>query len=73
MTATTGSHQWDEIIRTWGHAYTLRHDPLAPASEQYTARPLGTNATLRAETPAALLDAIKDDAAARAFATDGTP
>jgi hypothetical protein len=72
MTATTGN-EWDEIIRTWGHAYTLRNDPLAPANERYTARPLGTDATLRAETPAALLDAIKDDAAARAFATDGTP
>jgi hypothetical protein len=73
MTATTGN-EWDEIARTWGHAYTLRYDPLAPASKQYTAQPLGAGTTLRAETPAALLDAIKDDAAARAFTTtDGTP
>ena len=29
MTATTGN-EWDEIARTWGHAYTLSHDPAAP-------------------------------------------
>jgi hypothetical protein len=72
MTATAGNDEWDEIIRTWGHAYTLRHDPHAPANERCTAQPLGTDVTLRAEAPAALLDAIKDDAAARAFTTDGT-
>ncbi|HEX3963080.1 MAG TPA: hypothetical protein VHZ03_41675 [Trebonia sp.] len=72
MTATTGS-EWDEIVTTWGHAYTLVHDPDAPPDERYTARPLRADTTLRAATPAALLDAIKDDAAARAFAAKATP
>lgn len=72
MTATTGS-EWDEIVTTWGHAYTLTNDPDAPPDERYTARPPGTDTTLTAATPAALLDAIKDDAAARAFATKATP
>lgn len=65
--------EWDAIVRTWAHAYTLSHDPDAAPSEQYTARPLGTDTALCAETPAELLDAIKDDAATRAFAADGTP
>ena len=72
MTAATGS-EWDEIVTTWGHAYTLSHDPDAPPAEQYTARALGTSTTLTARTSAELLDAIKDDAAARAFTTKATP
>jgi hypothetical protein len=72
MTATTGDPAWDEIVKTWGHAYALSHDPAAPASERYTARPLGTDATLRAASPAGLLDAIKDDAARR-LTPDPTP
>jgi hypothetical protein len=71
MTSATDP-AWDAIIATWGHAYTLSHDPLAPAAGRYSARALGTGTVLRAEAPAALLDAIKDDAAARAFTTDAT-
>jgi hypothetical protein len=72
MTAATGN-MWDEIVRTWGHAYTLSHDPDAIRGERYAARPLGTDTALNAATPAALLDAIKDDAAARAVSTKAIP
>ena len=72
MTAITGS-AWDEIVTTWGHAYILSHDPDAPPAERYTAQPVGTATMLKAETPAELLDAIKDDAAARAFTKDAAP
>lgn len=57
--------QWEAIIRNWAHAYTLSHDPRAAPDQRYSARPLGTEETLHAETPAGLLDAIKDHAAAR--------
>jgi hypothetical protein len=66
MTAATGN-EWDEIARTWGHAYTLSHDPAAAPGRRYSARPLGAGDTLHAETPARLLDAIKDHAAAHLF------
>jgi len=73
MTAATGNPQWEEITRAWGHAYTLTHRPAAAPGQQYTARPLGGGDTLHSDTPAGLLDAIKDDAAARLFTTEATP
>jgi hypothetical protein len=69
MTAATGS-EWDEIVRTWGHAYILSQHPDADTSKRYAAQPVGTDTVLTAETPAALLDAIKDDAATRLLTVD---
>jgi hypothetical protein len=71
MTAATGN-EWDEIVRTWGHAYTLSHHPDLDPSERYAAQPVGTQIMLMAETPAALLDVIKDDAATRLLTVDPT-
>ena len=65
--------EWDAIIRTWGHAYTLSHDPAAAPAQRYSACPQDAGRALHAETPAELLDAIKDDAAARLFTPDVRP
>jgi hypothetical protein len=71
MTSATDP-EWDAIIRTWGHAYILSHDPQAPPGHEYAAQPTSPGGTLYAPTKAGLLDAIKDHAAAR-LSAPGTP
>jgi hypothetical protein len=62
----------EAIARFWGHAYTFSHDPGTCPGKPYTARRKDGKGTIRAATLALLLDAIKDDAAARPFTTGAT-
>jgi hypothetical protein len=71
--SATDAPELETIIRFWGHAYTFSHDPDTHPGEPYAAHRKDGKGTLRAATPALLLDAIKDDAAARPFTTGGTP
>jgi hypothetical protein len=75
MTSTADAQEWDQILKVWGTAYTFSHDPGQHPAEAYAAHRTDGKGTLRAPTPARLLDAIKDDAAARPFTTtlDATP
>jgi hypothetical protein len=66
MTGTTSDPEWDQIVRFWADAYVLSIDPCSDPGRPYAARRRGAaDESLRAATPAGLLDAIKDDAAAR--------
>jgi hypothetical protein len=65
--------QWDAIVRCWGNAYSFSHDPGGHPGEPYAARRSDWQRTLRAATPAALLDAIKDDAVSAPPAGPGRP
>jgi hypothetical protein len=58
----------DNIARFWGHAYTLHHDPGDHPAEPYSADRKDGKGTVRAATPALLLDAIKDDQTASGIA-----
>lgn len=69
MTAA-GEPQWDEIVSAWGHAYTLSRDPGQFPDEPCAACRRDGFGTIRAASPAVLLDAIKDDAIARPFTGD---
>jgi hypothetical protein len=71
--SATDAPELETIIRFWGHAYTFSHDPAADPGKPYAAHRKDGKGTVRAATPALLLDAIKDDAAARPFTTEGTP
>jgi hypothetical protein len=64
---TTSDSEWDAIIKTWGHAYIFSHRPDIYPDKPYAARRKDRQGTIRAGTPALLLDAIKDDARARPF------
>ena len=69
MTITPDAQEWEQIVKVWGTAYTFTHDPARhPAPPDAPPRKDGRG-TLRAASPAQLLDAIKDDAAARPFTT----
>ena len=57
-------------MRFWGHAYTFEHDPGARSNERYAAYRRDGQGVIRAASPAALLDAVKDDIAARPFPLD---
>ena len=70
MTSSTGASEFEAVVRFWGHAYIFEHDPGAHPSEPYAARRRDGQGTVRAASPAALLDAVKDDIAARPFALD---
>ncbi|MGH3408049.1 MAG: hypothetical protein ACRDRJ_36945 [Streptosporangiaceae bacterium] len=70
MNSATGAPELEAITRFWGHAYTLSHDPGTCPGKPYAARRNDGKGTIRAATPAHLLDAIKDDAAARPFTPD---
>jgi hypothetical protein len=72
MNSATDAPELETIVRFWGHAYTFSHDPDADPGNPYAARRKDGQGTLRAATPALLLDAIKDDAAARPFTPKGT-
>jgi hypothetical protein len=72
MTSVTDATELEAIVRFWGHAYTFSHDPGTCPGEPYAARRKDGQGTIRAATPALLLDAIKDDAAARPFTTGDT-
>jgi hypothetical protein len=65
MTSTTDAQEWEPIVRVWGTAYTFTHDPGGHPREPYAARRNDGNGTIRAASPAELLDAIKDDVAVR--------
>jgi hypothetical protein len=67
---TTSATELEAIVRFWGHAYTFSHHPDTYPDEPYAASRKDGNGTSRAATPALLLDAIKDDAAARPFTPD---
>jgi hypothetical protein len=68
-TSATDATELEAIVRFWGHAYTFSHDPEEHPVEPYAARRRDGQGTIRAATPALLLDAIKDDAAARPLTT----
>jgi hypothetical protein len=72
MTSTADDQEWEQIVKVWGTAYTFSRDPGQHPAEPHAARRNDGRGTLRAPTPARLLDAIKDDAAARPFAPPGT-
>lgn len=72
MDSVTDAPELENIVRFWGHAYTFSHDPDADPGKPYTATRRDGQGTLRAATPALLLDAIKDDAAARPFTPKST-
>ena len=72
MDSATDAPELENIVRFWGHAYTFSHDPDADPGKPYAAARRDGQGTIRAATPALLLDAIKDDAAARPFITKGT-
>ena len=59
--------QWEEIARFWGTAYTFSNDPGQFPDQPCAAHRIDGNGTVRAASAADLLDAIKDDAAARPF------
>jgi hypothetical protein len=67
MNSATDAPELETIARFWGHAYTLSHDPGTHPAEPYAACRRDEQGTIRAATPALLLDAIKDDAATRPF------
>jgi hypothetical protein len=73
MDSATDAPELQAIVRFWGHAYTFSHDPgTCPGTcpgKPYAARRRDGQGTIRAATPALLLDAIKDDAAARPLTT----
>lgn len=71
MTGTTDAPELEAIVKFWGHAYTFSHDPHEHPEQPYTAHRKDGQGTSRAATPALLLDAIKDDAGARASTTTG--
>jgi hypothetical protein len=70
MTSTSDAPELEAIVRFWGHAYTFSHDPAQDPAKPYAARRKDGQGTIRAATPADLLDAIKDDAATRPFTGD---
>jgi hypothetical protein len=72
MTSATDAPELETIERFWGHAYTFSNDPADYPDEPYAARRRDGQGTIRAATQALLLDAIKDDAAARPFTTGDT-
>ena len=70
MNSATDAPELDTIARFWGHAYTLTNDPEDHPREPYAAHRKDGKGTIRAATPPRLLDAIKDDAAARPLTPD---
>jgi len=54
----------ETIIRFWRDVYTFSLDLAEFPEEPYAAHRIGRQRTIRAATPALLLDAIKDDNAA---------
>jgi len=70
MSSATDEPELEAIVRFWGHAYTFSHDPGQDPGRPYAARRKDGQDTVRAATPALLLDAIKDDAAARPLTGD---
>jgi hypothetical protein len=67
LTSATDAPELEAIVKFWGHAYTFSHDPRAHPDKPYAAHRKDGQGTIRAATPALLLDAIKDDANARPF------
>jgi hypothetical protein len=70
VTRATDAPQLEALERFWGHAYTFSHDPGTCPGKPYAACRQDGTGTIRAASPALLLDAIKDDAAARPFTPD---
>jgi len=70
LNSATGTPGLEDIERFWGHAYTFSHDPSTCPGKPYAARRKDRKGTIRAATPAHLLDAIKDDAGTRPFTPD---
>jgi hypothetical protein len=73
MNSASDAPELESIVRFWGHAYTFSHDPENHPAEPYAAHRGDGQGIIRAATPALLLDAIKDDAAARPFTATGNP
>ena len=69
MTSATDAPELEAVVKFWGHAYTFSHDPGTCPGKPYAARRRDGQGTIRAATPALLLDAIKDDAGARPLTT----
>jgi hypothetical protein len=65
MTNVTDAPELEAIERFWGHAYTFSQDPGTHPGKPYAACRKDGHGTIRAASPALLLDAIKDDAAAQ--------
>jgi hypothetical protein len=71
LTSTTDAPELEATVKFWGHACTFSHDPGHFPASPYAAHRKDGQGTIRAATPALLLDAIKDDAEARPFTTTG--
>ena len=69
MDSATDAPELEAVVKFWGHAYTFSHDPEEHPEKPYAARRRDGQGTIRAATPALLLDAIKDDAGARPLTT----
>jgi len=61
MDSATDAPELEAIVRFWGHKYTFSHDPRKHPDKPYAAHRKDGTGTLRAATPALMLDAIKDD------------
>jgi hypothetical protein len=72
MSSTTDAQQLKAIAEFWGYAYTFSYDDADHPDEPHGAHRRDGNGTLRAGTPAMLLDAIKDDMALRPYARNST-
>jgi hypothetical protein len=68
MTSAIDAQEWEPIVKVWGTAYTFSHDSGGHSCEPYAACRKDGMGSVRAASLAELLDAIKDDAAARPFA-----
>ena len=63
MTRTTDAHELKAISEFWGYTYTFSYADASHPDKPHGAHRVDGNGTLRAATPALLLDAIKDDMA----------
>jgi hypothetical protein len=71
MSSPPDAIDMETVARFWGQAYTLSHRPDIWPGKPCRARRKDGHGTVSAATPAALLDAIKDDAAERPFTGGG--
>jgi hypothetical protein len=57
----TEASELEAIIRFWRDTYSFSFDPARFPDQPYAAQRIGRQRTIRAASPALLLDAIKDD------------
>ena len=70
MNSATDATELGAIAQFWGHAYTFSHDSDTHPDQPFAAHRKDGNGTIRAATPALLLDAIMDDTRTRPSTPD---